>query len=284
VKTSFCLTVSVEPQCVEIAFGILYSHGCSGCSEEQQADGGTAIAAYFDNEENALAAARGLSAVPLLASPAVSPQGEEDWMARWRDTVRPVHVGNGTWVSPPWLAPAGEDVRHWIKIEPKMSFGTGHHESTWLAASMLSRVLRQCGRPLSVFDIGTGTGILCFIASIHGAPRMTGIDTDPACLENIAENRRLNPTYGPVSFAICSRDAIRPAARFGVIVMNLLFTQARPLLPSIGNMLSGPDSRIIWSGLLEDEKKDAVAAAGEAGLECAEGESKGEWWCGAFIL
>lgn len=76
-------------------------------------------------------------------------------------------------------------VKYDIVIDPKMSFGTGHHETTSL---MIEELLKMTLQGKSVLDMGCGTAVLAILASMRGASRVTAIDIDPWCVENSAEN------------------------------------------------------------------------------------------------
>lgn len=76
-----------------------------------------------------------------------------------------------------------------IVIDPKMAFGTGHHETTNL---MVEQILREDMQSKSVLDMGTGTGILAILASMHGAESCVGIEIDEFAYENALENVKMN--------------------------------------------------------------------------------------------
>lgn len=79
--------------------------------------------------------------------------------------------------------------RYDIMITPKMSFGTGHHETTYM---MLQQLILLSLENVKVLDMGCGTGILAIMASLRGARDITAIDIDPWCVENATENVQQN--------------------------------------------------------------------------------------------
>ena len=81
------------------------------------------------------------------------------------------------------------NTRYDIVITPKMSFGTGHHETTYM---MLQQLLPLSLEGTKVLDMGCGTGILAIMAALHGARDITAIDIDPWCVENATENVQQN--------------------------------------------------------------------------------------------
>ena len=81
------------------------------------------------------------------------------------------------------------NTRYDIVITPKMSFGTGHHETTYM---MLQQLLPLSLEGAKVLDMGCGTGILAIMAALRGAHNITAIDIDPWCVENATENVQQN--------------------------------------------------------------------------------------------
>ena len=165
-----------------------------------------------------------------------------------------------------------------------MAFGTGHHATTQLAAKAVQRTARQLLPGFSFLDIGSGTGVLCFIAELYGAGFTVGIDIDPVCAENMAENRRCNPSSVPVGFIIGGTlDIFKSKTLFDCVVMNMIRTESEPLIEPI-RLLLKPGGRLIWSGILIEEKQHVVAAARCQGFALEEETLEEEWWCGVFTV
>jgi ribosomal protein L11 methyltransferase len=217
-------------------------------------------------------------------SPAVEyVDGKQDWNAKWRESMEPAQIAEGVWVSPAWLEPPESGRKAWIKIEPKMAFGTGHHETTRLAArALIERGGFVAGR--SALDIGTGSGILCFVANYLGARAALGVEIDGDCLENLAENLRDNPPRqgGSVRFAIGTLDSVINDERFDIVVMNMLSTESTPLLKQISAVIKN-ESLLIWSGILAGERGEVIGIAKKFGFALSSVQTENEWWCGAFV-
>jgi ribosomal protein L11 methyltransferase len=240
---------------------------------------------YFEREDQAASAAAAFGETLSIDIPAIGyVDDKQDWNAKWRESMEPAQVAAGVWVSPAWLEPPEEGRAAWIKIEPKMAFGTGHHETTRLAAKALieggGAVVNK-----SVIDIGTGSGVLCFVADYLGAKRAVGVEIDGDCRENLAENLRDNPprTGGCVAFVIGTLDSIRinDDRRFDAVIMNMLLTESAPLLEQIIPIIQ-KDSVLIWSGILVDESEEAISAASSFGFGLSSTQTENEWWCGTF--
>jgi ribosomal protein L11 methyltransferase len=113
---------------------------------------------------------------------------KQNWNAVWESNYDPIRISNQVFIranfheSEPGYAME-------IIINPKMSFGTGHHETTFLMTQALFEIELQ-GK--SVLDAGTGTGILALVAKKLGAHDVKGFDIDPWSIENSIENAGLN--------------------------------------------------------------------------------------------
>lgn len=110
-----------------------------------------------------------------------------NWNAEWEKNFAPIHVANKVSVIAPFHEKTGMDYE--IIIEPKMSFGTGHHETTHL---MIQHLLELDLENKSVLDMGTGTGILAIFAEMKGAQPIDAIDIDEWCFINTEENVEKN--------------------------------------------------------------------------------------------
>src|SRR5690606_26129531 len=115
-----------------------------------------------------------------------------NWNARWEATIRPIPVGPFV-IAPTWAeVPEEHAGKTLLRIDPKMSFGTGYHESTRLALRFLPGLVGRTPGGERVLDAGTGTGILAIAALRLGAREAVGFDIDPWSAENAAENAALN--------------------------------------------------------------------------------------------
>lgn len=115
-------------------------------------------------------------------------EAKQNWNARWEASFQPIAVDGTCRVRAHFHAP---DTRFPLEIviTPKMSFGTGHHETTRL---MMRQQLRLRNRFNTVLDLGTGTGILAILAKKLGAETVWGFDIEPWAVENATENAKVN--------------------------------------------------------------------------------------------
>src|SRR5690606_31794200 len=112
---------------------------------------------------------------------------QENWNSTWESNFNPIQIGNECTVRAPFheKPKGGFD----IVIEPKMSFGTGHHETTYM---MLQHILDHDFNGKSVLDMGSGTGVLAILAAMKGAAAIDAIDIDNWCYLNAKENIERN--------------------------------------------------------------------------------------------
>src|SRR5690606_6399471 len=175
----------------------------------------------------------------------------------------------------PWVeAPAG--VPHVIRLEAKMAFGTGSHESTRIAALLMER-LDLKGKTL--LDVGTGTGILALYAARRGARLAAGFDIDPVAGPCLRENLDLNPLNGAAApdFYVGTLDALRAQARFDVIVVYTLRTETWPYLDALLARLA-PGGRMVFSGQRLEDQPYWTEWFAASGVSVESDVTLGEWW------
>jgi ribosomal protein L11 methyltransferase len=183
---------------------------------------------------------------------------DRDWNAAWKEGLQPVTVGAVT-IVPPWLdAPAGSAVV--LVIEPAQAFGTGHHETTTMCLATLQEV-DVAGR--SVFDVGTGTGVLALAAAKLGASRALACDIDPAAVATAEENALLNGVDVEVRVGSVG---VAAGERFDIVVANLDTATLVSLAGSlVGALAEG--GTLIASGVSLQRAAEAVTAFRRAGLD-----------------
>lgn len=139
---------------------------------------------------------------------------QENWNATWERNFQPIMVDNRCMVRAPFHEPL--NLEYDIIIEPKMSFGTGHHETTHM---MLQHILNLDVRDKTVLDMGCGTGVLAILASKKGAKQLDAIDIDNWCYLNSLENIDRN---GIENISVFEGDATLLGERkYDVIIANI---------------------------------------------------------------
>jgi ribosomal protein L11 methyltransferase len=192
-----------------------------------------------------------------------------NWNARWEAGIQPVQAGPFC-VHPPWREPA-EGLMP-ICIEPKMSFGTAHHETTRLVLSMMVGVV---GEGMNVLDAGTGTGVLAIAARMLGAESVLAFDIDPWSSENALENLERNPVGG----VQVRQGGMESAGEgpFDVILANINREVLLQMMPRMDRLLV-PGGAAILSGILVENRESVLRAAEALGWSVESDRSEGAWW------
>ncbi len=196
---------------------------------------------------------------------------QQNWNAIWEASIQPVHVSNRIVIAPSWSGYAAQDNEIVIVIDPKMSFGTGFHESTRLMIRLSERWIREGDRAI---DVGTGTGVLAIAAVKLGASHAIGVDIDEWAEDNAGENIERNDVRDQVEIYIGSVE--RAEGTFDLILSNITRNDNIALLPEYAKMLN-PGGRLILSGLYVHDEEAVLLACSRYGFEKADEEIENEW-------
>ena len=201
----------------------------------------------------------------------------QNWNAVWEADYHPIRVGDQILVRAPFHPPADPGVPYELVIEPKMSFGTGHHETTWL---MLSLLIEEEVTDRSVLDMGCGTGVLAILAARKGAGRVMAIDIDPWSVENTLDNAHVN---GHPDIEVREGDAsLLGAESFDLILANINKNILLRDIPAYIKVLK-PGGTLILSGFYEADLPDLIKAVGTLGLVLSKERSKNGWVASSFV-
>ncbi len=210
----------------------------------------------------------------------------QDWNAAWERTVQPLAVGPFL-VKPTWAdVPPAHAEKLLLEIDPKMSFGTGYHESTRLALRLLPALDAGAPHVLSgahVLDAGTGTGILAIAALRLGAATAVAFDTDDWAFRNATENALLNGVAAQMHVRQGALEEVVPEGEFGLVLANINRGVLLDVLPALARRLSA-GGRLVLSGLLRADRARMVGAAAAQGLAVLREETEGDWWAAAFVV
>ena len=194
---------------------------------------------------------------------------EQNWNAVWESDFHPIEVGDKCRIRAPFHA--SRDVPYEIIVAPKMSFGTGHHETTWL---MMKQMLDLEIAGKSVLDMGTGTGVLAILAAKMGAAEVVAIDNDSHAFENAIENVALNQ---PVDIAVEKGAADQINGRtFQVILANINKNVLLHDMQTFTDALE-KEGELLLSGFFESDVTDLVRKAETCGLRLHRKSEKNHW-------
>lgn len=195
---------------------------------------------------------------------------QQNWNAQWEESFQPVIVP-GVCTVRATFHDIQVDTPHEIIITPKMSFGTGHHATTQL---MMQQMAGIDFNGKTVFDFGSGTGILAILAAQMGASEVVGIDNDEWSYENAIENATQNNCPN-VKIMLGTIDLVG-GTQFDVILANI---NRHILLQYMSDMFSGlvNEGKILMSGLLTDDFDIINESATKVGFKLLDKQELNNW-------
>jgi ribosomal protein L11 methyltransferase len=198
-----------------------------------------------------------------------------NWNEEWEKNFEPILVDNHVYIHAPFH-PAKPEVPYQLLIEPKMSFGTGHHQTTHM---MVQFVMELDVANKSVLDMGCGTGILAILAAMRGATPVVGIDIDDWSVENTIENAERNNTEMRTQKGGAE---VLGAEVFDVILANI---NKHVLLADMATYASvlKPGGAIVFSGFYTHDLADIEACANAFGLKLVSSKERETWQSAQFV-
>ena len=171
---------------------------------------------------------------------------EENWNEQWESSIQPVIIDDLVAIRPSFHGPV-KDVKYDLIITPKMSFGTGHHDTTCLMIKLMEQINFQ---NKTVLDFGTGTGILAILAEKMGAFEVVAIDYDEWSIRNTIENIEANDCKKILVEQKSDLKGIKPV---DIILANINLNVLTNAASAISSLLNS-GSLLLTSGfLLKDE-------------------------------
>ncbi|PTX44193.1 ribosomal protein L11 methyltransferase [Christiangramia gaetbulicola] len=192
-----------------------------------------------------------------------------NWNEEWEKNFTPILVDEICSVRAPFHEKP--DTEFDIVIEPKMSFGTGHHATTHM---MIQHILKNDWEGKSVLDMGSGTGVLAILAAMKGAKTIDAIDIDNWCylntLENISRNdcEHINVEEGGAE--------LLEGRKYDMILANINLNILKRDLPIYEKCLN-PNGSIFLSGFYEDDLPQIKKACKKLGLYYVENFERNDW-------
>ena len=289
-KTYLEISITANEHQQELLIPTMTELGCQGFQETE-----THLLCYIEKTHwnDAKSSALTLELIRLRRMQTISANSdvqfrdieEENWNAAWEKTIRPIEVGEKLVIKPSWQEYNNAANRIVIQIDPKMSFGTGYHETTRLTLQLLEKYV-DAGRRLptgrivddssrfSMLDVGTGTGILAIAAVKLGAKSAIGIDNDEWAIENACENVNANGLADKITISSESLDTLH--STFDLIAANLQFNTIIEMLEIFRTKLRN-DGLLLLSGLLVEDKENILRQLHEQWFTVVESLQENEW-------
>jgi ribosomal protein L11 methyltransferase len=235
---------------------------------------------YFDQEVEALLAQRALGRLPGILGSGLRGCAARDWQSFWRHHFHAHNVGERLRIVPVWENRTDRSRgRIRLVLDPGLSFGTGEHFTTRFCLESLDRLCRPPGKPASMLDVGTGSGLLALAAARLGVRKVVAYDNDPQCLIHARANLRRNGVLGRVKLGTHDLLQDPPPGVFDIVCANVY---GRVLMDAAPALVRAVKRYLVLSGLREHEL-DGVAEAYQAlgGREIVR-DGDGQW--GGLVL
>jgi len=207
----------------------------------------------------------------------VRPLAAKNWNAVWEDTLSPVRAGPFLVCPTSAEVPSTQSEATVLRIDPEMSFGTGHHATTRLALRLLGETIAANDR---VLDMGTGTGILAIAACCSGAADALGVDTNPKAVRNARDNARQNGVADCVAVREGSMEQV-PDTHYDIVAANITRRIVLNLLPDLADCLV-PHGTLLLSGILRPQRDDILDAATAHDLQPNAEITEDGWWAASL--
>lgn len=200
----------------------------------------------------------------------------QNWNKQWEENFSPINVDNKCYVRASFHPPL-EGLKYDIIINPKMSFGTAHHETTFM---VISQLIKCDVKNKTVCDMGCGTSVLAILASKMGAVSVLAIDTDDWAVENSIENINTNNTSGVV---VKKGDAqLLVGKTFHIILANI---NRNVLLSDMEKYIRSLNKQgiLILSGFFDVDINLIESKAKQFGMDLLNTKLKNKWAMLCFI-
>jgi ribosomal protein L11 methyltransferase len=260
------LSINSDPSQQEILIALLSENGFEGFEENED----KLLAFIPEKKFNEINVDEILSGISLSYSKKIIEQ--KNWNEEWEKNFEPVVVNDFCGIRASFHQPV-KNVEHEIIITPKMSFGTGHHATTYLMIEAMKNIdLKN----KTVLDFGTGTGILAILAEKLGAKKILAVDNDPLCIENSTENILSNSC---TKIIVEERETIPLTENsFDIILANINRNIILGQLPFFKQQLT-PKGVLLISGLLAEDFEEIEKRSLNYSLHIVSRSLKNNWIC-----
>lgn len=257
------IKISSSQDIIELIIALLSEEGYDGFEEANE----TLDAFIPENDFDEMKLKEILE--PFSLSYSIEIIEPKNWNAEWESNYEPVIVDDFVAVRAHFHEPISS-VKHEIVITPKMSFGTGHHATTWQMISLMQQVdfRNKC-----VFDYGTGTGVLAILAEKLGAALVLAVDYDDLCIENATENIENNAC---VAIEIKKADVPPTDQLFDIILANINRHILLQNMKAMADILVA-DGFLFISGFYKEENQLLIDEATKNNLQLKQSSDRHNW-------
>ena len=197
---------------------------------------------------------------------------QQNWNAEWEKNFEPIEIENRLRLRASFHPDRSKEFEREIVITPKMSFGTGHHSTTYL---MMGWMLDEPIGERTLLDMGAGTGVLAILAALQGSTKAWAVDIDEWAYENAQENIEMNGVSGKIEVRLGSVEAIQDIqcdVLYANINRNILIDQ----LPHYARALR-PGGALYMSGFYIEDLETIKKEAAKSGFRFEGWRERQQW-------
>ncbi len=195
----------------------------------------------------------------------------QNWNEQWEKNFEPISIRNQVYIRA-LFHPAQSNCKYIITIQPKMSFGTGHHATTQL---MIEKMLTINFKGKRVLDMGTGTAVLAILAKQLGATMVLAIDNDEWAINNANENIGLNHLMD-IEVKLGDEKIIQNEQPFDIILSNITKNYNLQNIPLYARLLPA-DGHLFMSGFYDTDVAEIEQMAIDNGLKIQDVQRNNAW-------
>lgn len=197
---------------------------------------------------------------------------DEDWSETWKEFFHTEKIGERTVIKPTWEDYEAKAEEIVVELDPGAAFGTGQHTTTALCIRALETLVKP---GMTVFDVGTGSGVLSIVAAKLGAGRVEAVDFDPVAVRIAAENVRQNGVANVVRTG--QSDLLKSIeGKADLIIANIIADIIVRLFGEVKESLAA-GALMLLSGIIEDRLHDVTKAAARHGFHVERIEEEKGW-------
>ena len=197
---------------------------------------------------------------------------DEDWSETWKEFFHTEKIGERTVIKPTWEDYEAKAEEIVVELDPGAAFGTGQHTTTALCIRALETLVKP---GMTVFDVGTGSGVLSIVAAKLGAGRVEAVDFDPVAVRIAAENVRQNGVANVVRTG--QSDLLKSVeGKADLIIANIIADIIVRLFGEVKESLAA-GALMLLSGIIEDRLHDVTKAAAQHGFHVERIEEEKGW-------
>jgi len=196
----------------------------------------------------------------------------QNWNEEWEKTIEPIKVSEKFVIKPSFKDYIPRENEIVLTIDPKMSFGTGYHQSTRLMIKLIEKYISP---GMKVLDVGTGTGVLAIASAKLGAEKVVAVENDEVCIENANENFVKNETENRCEFILGHITNVEEN-NFDLVLANINKHILFEIVSEIKKRLK-TSGIVILSGIVESDEEGIIMHYTSLGFRLLEKMSEDEW-------